>query len=62
MIWHDYEPHTFSLHLFELMVQNSQDNPLGMIEIEQSPTTINRERQKVDVSLVDEFAALVAHA
>jgi hypothetical protein len=43
------------------MVQHPQGDSPGMIKFEQPPTSIDRECQKVDISLVGELAAFVAH-
>jgi hypothetical protein len=41
VVWHDNKTNAFSVHLMELMVENSQDDSFGMIQEQQSPATID---------------------
>jgi hypothetical protein len=60
MVEHEHEAKALSPQLFELMVEHSQNDSVGVIQFEQPPTTINRECQKEDISLISEFTAFVA--
>jgi hypothetical protein len=62
VIRHQDEADALSLQLFELVIENSQDNPFGMVQIEQPTTTKDGKGQKEHVSLIVELTPLVAHA
>lgn len=62
MVWHDDEANAFRVNRLKLVIEDAENDALGLIEIEELAILEYRKSDEMDVALVGEAAAIVTHA
>ena len=61
VVGHEHEANALRRERLELMVQNTEDDPVGMMEVKQPSPPVDGESHEMDVTLILEPPSPVAH-